>query len=97
MSTQFSPEDRRILIRGRLKRLRKQFFELLGRCRLQVSRDENLMIHCPEPWVVDSLMANLEEITEAARIIVGVQVLSLCFVGEEVYQTTTEPHYPIAS
>ncbi|MBD2328248.1 hypothetical protein [Alkalinema sp. FACHB-956] len=98
MSIQLNSEDRQILIQQRLKRFRKQFFHALATCRLQFSRRrECLVIHCPEPWIVDCLLEDVEALAEEARIIVGARVISLYFVGEEVYQASTEPNVPLAS
>jgi hypothetical protein len=89
MSLQITLEDLQILRQGRLDRLRKVFIKPLGLCRLQVTRRDRLVIHCPEPWVVDELMENLDELIEAARIVVGAQSLSICFVGEEIFRART--------
>jgi hypothetical protein len=89
MSLQITLEDLQILRQGRLDRLRKVFIKPLGLCRLQVTRRDRLVIHCPEPWVVDELMDNLDELIEAARIVVGAQSLSICFVGEEIFRART--------
>jgi hypothetical protein len=89
MSLQITLEDLQILRQSRLDRLRKVFIKPLGLCRLQVTRRDRLVIHCPEPWVVDELMEDLDRLTEAARIVVGAQSMSICFVGEEVYRTRT--------
>jgi hypothetical protein len=89
MSFQITLEDLQILRQNRLDRLRKVFIKPLGLCRLQVTRRDRLVIHCPEPWVVDALMEDLDQLTEAARIVVGAQSMSICFVGEEIYRTRT--------
>jgi hypothetical protein len=89
MSLQITLEDLQILRQGRLDRLRKVFIKPLGLCRLQVTRRDRLVIHCPEPWVVDELMENLDELIEAARIVIGAQSLSICFVGEEIFRART--------
>jgi hypothetical protein len=89
MSLQLTLEDLQILRKCRLDRLRKVFVKPLGLCRLQLTRRDRLVIHCPEPWIVDELMCDLENLTEAARIIVGAQSISICFVGEEIYRTRT--------
>jgi hypothetical protein len=88
-SLQITLEDLQTLRQHRLDRLRKMFIKPLGLCRLQVTRRDRLVIHCPEPWVVDELMDDLDELTEAARIVVGAQSMSICFVGEEIYRTRT--------
>jgi hypothetical protein len=89
MSLQITLEDLQILRQGRLDRLRKVFIKPLGLCRLQMTRRDRLVIHCPEPWVVDALMEDLDKLVEAARIVVGAQSMSICFVGEEIYRTRT--------
>ncbi len=89
MSLQITLEDLQILRQSRLDRLRKAFIKPLGLCRLQVTRRDRLVIHCPEPWVVDELMEDLDRLTDAARIVVGAQSMSICFVGEEIYRTRT--------
>jgi hypothetical protein len=96
MSIQFSPEDQQILLQNRLKRFRKLFLRPLGLCRLQFKRDR-LIIHCTEPWMVDELLLDLDEVTESARVIVGAKTVALYFYGEEVYQASTVPEYPLAS
>ncbi len=89
MSLQLTLEDLQTLRKGRLDRLRKVFIKPLGLCRLQMTRRDRLVIHCPEPWIVDELMSDLPRLTNAALIVVGAQSLSICFVGEEIYQTPT--------
>lgn len=89
MSLQLTLEDLQTLRRNRLDRLRKVFIKPLGLCRLQMTRRDRLVVHCPEPWVVDELMSDLPELINAARVVVGAQALSICFVGEEIYRTRT--------
>ncbi len=89
MSLQLTLEDLQTLRKGRLDRLRKVLIKPLGLCRLQMTRRDRLVIHCPEPWIVDELMSDLPRLTNAARIVVGAASLSICFVGEEIYQTPT--------
>ncbi|MEB3292072.1 MAG: hypothetical protein VKJ24_02830 [Synechococcales bacterium] len=95
MSIQFSSEDQYLLLQNRLKRFRKLFLRPLGLCRLQLKRDR-LIIHCTEPWMVDELLLDLDEVTEAARVIVGAHQVALYFYGEEVYQVSTAPEFPLA-
>jgi hypothetical protein len=87
MSPQLTTQDMQILRQQQLDRLRKVFVKPLGLCRLQLNRQQRLVIHCPEAWIVDALMNDLDRLSEAARIIVGAQSLSVCFIGEEVYRT----------
>ncbi|NJN48830.1 MAG: hypothetical protein HC805_02290 [Alkalinema sp. RL_2_19] len=89
MSLQLTLEDLQTLRKGRLDRLRKVFIKPLGLCRLQMTRRDRLVIHCPEPWIVDELMSDLPQLINAAKVVVGAQSLSICFVGEEIYCTRT--------
>ncbi|MBE9031539.1 hypothetical protein IQ266_17540 [filamentous cyanobacterium LEGE 11480] len=89
MSLQLTLEDLQTLRKGRLDRLRKVFIKPLGLCRLQMTRRDRLVVHCPEPWVVDELMSDLPQLINAAKVVVGAQSLSICFVGEEIYRTRT--------
>lgn len=89
MSLQLTLEDLQVLRKGRLNRLQKLFVKPLGVCRLQMTRRENLVIHCPEPWVVDELLGDLPHLINAARVVAGAQSLSICFIGEEIYRTNT--------
>jgi hypothetical protein len=86
MSLQLTTQDIQRLRQQQLDRLRKVFVKPLGLCRLQLTRQHRLVIHCPEAWIVDALMNDLDRLSEAARIIVGAQSLSVCFIGEEVYR-----------
>jgi hypothetical protein len=90
MSLQLTYNDVQILRQQRIDRLRKVFVKPLGLCRVQLTRRDKLVIHCPEPWIVDALMGDLDRLMEAARIVVGAQSLSICFVGEEIYRASTQ-------
>ncbi len=96
MILEFNPKDHARLTQRRIKRLAKLFLNPLGLCHLEVKLDR-LIVHCTEAWMIDSLMDDLDYISEAARIILGAQAISLYFAKEEVYQTATAPHLPIAS
>jgi hypothetical protein len=89
MSLQLTLEDLQTLRKGRLDRLRQVFIKPLGLCRLQMTRRDRLVIHCPEPWIVDDLMSDLPRLINAVRLVVGAQSVSICFVGEEIYCTQT--------
>jgi hypothetical protein len=96
MIIEFNPKDRQLLTQSRLNRLKKLFLHPLGLCHLELDRD-NLVVHCSEPWIVDSLMDDLDYFAESARIILGAQFVSLYFACEEVHVTSTEPSFPVAS
>jgi hypothetical protein len=86
MILKFNPKDHAHLTQRRIKRLTKLFLHPLGLCHLEVKFDR-LMVHCTEAWMVDSLMDDLDYLSETARIILGAQVISLYFAKEEVYRT----------
>jgi len=100
MTLDFNLDDRRLLSQCRLKRFRKLFLNPLGLCPLEFKRDR-LFVYCSEAWMVDCLMNDLDYFAEAARIILGAHSISLCFAGEEIHETLTEPvadpRIPIAS
>jgi hypothetical protein len=96
MIIEFNPKDHALLTQSRLNRLKKFFLHPLGLCHLELKRD-NLIVHCSEPWIVDSLMGDLDYFSETARIILGARFVSLYFAHEEVYVTATEPQFPVAS
>jgi hypothetical protein len=96
MKTEFNLTDRRLLNQRRLKRLRKLFLNPLGLCHLEFRRTR-LSIHCPEPWIVDALMEDWDYFTEMTRVIVGAQMISVHYAGEEVLQASTQPMFPVAS
>jgi hypothetical protein len=91
MSLQLTLEDLQLLRQHRLDRLKRVFVKPLELCQMQMTRRDRLVIHCPEAWVVDALMNDLERLTQAARVVVGAQSVCICFVGEEVYCTPTLP------
>ncbi|NJR50216.1 MAG: hypothetical protein HC780_12255 [Leptolyngbyaceae cyanobacterium CSU_1_3] len=82
-------QDQRLLEQRRLSRLQQLFTKTLGLCSLKISRGNRLSIHCPEPWLVDRLLEDLEHLLYSARLVVGVSYLSICYAGEEVYRKKT--------
>jgi hypothetical protein len=96
MTIEFNPTDRRLLNQRRLKRLRKLFLNPLGLCQLEFRRDR-LAVHCPEPWIVDVLMEDWDYFIEMTRVILGAQLISVHYAGEEILNTSTQPMYPVAS
>ncbi len=89
MSLDLTTQDLIMLERHRLERLRSLFGDTLRLCYLQLDRRNCLKIHCSEAWLVDELMADMTELRWYVWIVVGAQVLSLCFAGEEVYRVAT--------
>ncbi len=89
MTTQLTTQDLSLLQQLRLERLQNLFAKSLGICLLEFEDAETLAIHCPEPWVVDRLLDNLNRLLKAIWIVVGVRYVSICFAGEEVHRAKT--------
>jgi hypothetical protein len=89
MSLQLTTDDRLRLEKLRLERLRAFFCDSLALCPTYVSQPSHLVIACPEPWLVDRLLDEIEALCWYAWIVVGASYLSIYFAGEEVYETAT--------
>ena len=90
MSLELTVEDALVFEKQRLERLRSFFADTLAKCFLQLDQKNRLTIHCSEPWIVDQLLSEVEQLRWYAWIVVGAQRLSICFAQEEVYRTTTQ-------
>jgi hypothetical protein len=89
MSLELTVEDSLMLEKQRLERLRSFFADTLAKCFLQLDQKNQLTIHCSEPWVVDQLLSEVEQLRWYVWVVVGAQRLSICFAQEEIYRTTT--------
>jgi hypothetical protein len=89
MSLELTVEDSLMLEKHRLERLRSFFADTLAKCFLQLDQKNKLTIHCSEPWVVDQLLSEVEQLRWYVWVVVGAQRLSICFAQEEIYRTTT--------
>jgi hypothetical protein len=89
MSFNFTADDLLILETLRLERLRAFFAQILTDCVLYLDRQNCLTIHCPEPWMVDELVDQVEQLRWYSYIVVGAQRLSIYFSQEEVYSAIT--------
>ncbi|MGA7936381.1 MAG: hypothetical protein WCA35_22695 [Kovacikia sp.] len=89
MSPELTADDLLILEQHRLERLRSFFGDTLRLCFLYLDRNNTLAIHCSEPWIVDQLLNEINELRWYSWIVVGAQQLSICFAQEEVHQTQT--------
>lgn len=89
MCLELTSEDRLLLEKCRLERLRSFFGDTLRRCFLQLNEKNVLTIHCSEAWIVDQLMSEIIQLRWYAWIVVGAARLSICFAEEEVYKTLT--------
>jgi hypothetical protein len=78
-------DDWMLLNRFRLDRLRSLFAQSLLQCLVYVDRHHRLVIHCSEPWIVDSLLTELEELCDYAWLILGVKTIVFLFAQEEIF------------
>ena len=85
-------DDRMRLSRLRNERLRSFFAQSLLHCVFCLDRHKALIIHCPEAWMVDSLITDLEELCDYAWLILGVEAIALYFAQEEICRVE---HYRI--
>jgi hypothetical protein len=92
MSLELTENDRLISEAYRLERLRSYFGDTLRLCDLQVNKQNRLLIDCSQPWIVDQLMGEMNELRWYAWVTVGVHSVALYFAGVKVYATaTTKP------
>lgn len=84
VSTEMSFDDRIRLSQLRNERLRSFFTQSLLHCVFHRDRHRTLIIHCPEAWMVDSLLTDLKELCDYAWLILGVEAIALYFAQEEI-------------
>lgn len=77
-------DDRMRLSQLRKRSLRSCFVQGLLHCVFRHDRRKALLNHCPEAWIVDSLLADLEELCDYAWLILGVEAITLYFAQEEI-------------
>jgi hypothetical protein len=77
-------DDLMLLEQFRIERLRSFFAENLLQCLIYVDRQHRLVIHCPEPSIVDTLLADLQELCDHAWLIIGVKTIAIFFIQEEI-------------
>lgn len=93
MISELSANDLLVLEKLRLDRLRSHFPTILNACFIQLTPHNHLSIHCSEPWIVDHLLLEIDQLRWAAKTIVGAQHVSICFAQEEIYRTVTQMRY----
>ncbi len=91
MSLDLTVEDSLMLEQHRLERLRSFFADSLSQCFLHLDQGNTLTIHCAEPWIVDQLLSELNQLRWYVWVVVGAQRLSICFAQEEIHRTSTRP------
>ncbi len=89
MALELTDNDFLILEVLRLERFRTYFLDTLPLCFLLLDRNCTLAIHCSEPWLVDDLMAEIDQLCHYAWIVVGAYQVSIWFAQEEIYTTRT--------
>ena len=84
--TEVTLDDLRLLEQLRIERLRSLFAQNLLQCLIYVDHRHRLAIHCPESWIVDTVLMDFEELCDYAWLILGVQTITLFFVQEEIFR-----------
>lgn len=82
--TEMTLDDLTLLEQFRIERLRSLFAQSLLKCLMYVDHRYRLAIHCPETWIVDTVLMDFEELCDYAWLILGVQTIALFFVQEEI-------------
>lgn len=90
LSLELTDDDRLILEGQRLERFRSFFYETISFCFLQLDSKNELVIHCSEPWLVDQLLCEIDQLCWYAWVIVGVSSLSIYFAQEEICRAKTQ-------
>jgi len=94
MSLQLTHEDLLILEKQRLDRFRSLFTDSLAFCFLHLTQHNELKIHCPEPWLVDLLLFDIEHLCWQAWLTVGAYQVSIYYAQEEIYTVETQTYKP---
>lgn len=74
----------------RIERFRSTSLNSLSLCFLHLNPNNTLAIHCPEPWMVDQLLYDIEKICWEAWVFVGATRLSIHYAQEEIYIAPTQ-------
>ncbi|HIK18449.1 MAG TPA: hypothetical protein IGS53_24625 [Leptolyngbyaceae cyanobacterium M33_DOE_097] len=91
MSLDFTVDDLAVLEQYQIERLLSLFADTLPFCCLNHCKNQ-LTIHCSEPWIVDELLAQIDQLRCAVKVVMGVKKISIRFAQEEIYKTLTTPH-----
>jgi hypothetical protein len=82
--TEINVEDLDLLMQFRIERFLCFFTSSLPHCLLQIDADRLLTIYCPHSEVVDDLLEDLDDLCSHARLILGMNRISLCLGLEEI-------------
>ena len=84
--TDITLDDLVLLEQMRIERLRSFFSQSLRQCDICIDRSNRLTIYCPESWLIDLLMDDMEELSNYAWLILGAECIVLSFAQEEIYR-----------
>jgi hypothetical protein len=90
MSLDFNPNDLLTLEQQRMERFRSDSLHSLSLCWLHLNHDNTLAVHCAEPWIVDQLLYEMEQLCWDAWVLVGASRLSIYYAQEEIYAANTQ-------
>nr|RNJ66168.1 MAG: hypothetical protein EDM05_27145 [Leptolyngbya sp. IPPAS B-1204] len=96
--TEMTFDDLMRLEQFRNERLRSFFAESLLHCVFRRDGHKVLLIYCPEAWIVDKLLTDLEELCDYAWLILGSEAIALYFAQEEICRIGhNRVHYEVHS
>jgi hypothetical protein len=84
--TELTIDDLTLLEQFRLERLSSFFAQSLSCCLIYFNFHKTLIVHCPEPAVIDNLLNDLDDLCDYAGLILGAEAIALYFVQEEIYR-----------
>ncbi len=90
MFLDFNHNDLLTLEQQRIDRFRSSSLRSLLLCFLHLNQNNTLAIHCAEPWIVDQLLHDMEQLCWDAWVIVGASRLSIHYAQEEIYTANTQ-------
>ncbi|MBM0741913.1 hypothetical protein JOY44_09795 [Phormidium sp. CLA17] len=89
MFLDFNHDDLLTLEQQRVERFRSSV-PSLSLCFLHLNQNNTLAIHCAEPWIVDQLLYDMEQLCWDAWVITGASRLSIHYAQEEIYAANTQ-------
>ncbi|PZV11378.1 MAG: hypothetical protein DCF22_14635 [Leptolyngbya sp.] len=89
MSLDFNHNDLLTLEQQRIERFRSSSLRSLSLCFLHLNHNNILAVHCAEPWLVDQLLYEMEQLCWDAWVMVGASRLSIHYAQEEIHSAST--------
>ena len=77
-------DDLMLLNYSRIERLYSFFAPSLVQCHIYINLQNTLTIHCQEPWIVDILLVDLDDLCDLSWLILGTEAIALFFQKEEI-------------